>query len=214
MRRYWWLIPVLLLALWLAADFTLPSHSSLIQFDGHAVGRLEADMWRSYYEHHSVRLFGQLIELLRQQYHVPFWRSVLGAYYAAHAAIVFQRGTNRGEYERALPDLVRYYALIRRQSDVAFPVEQTARLELEWWIIHRQRNLHPPGDLEQSLAVLQAEIYQKPADRFTIHAQKRAEAMLLRDQHAETGGVSEADWWHIAELLDTSWSSLQTAVAH
>jgi hypothetical protein len=34
-----------------------------------------------------------------------------------------------------------------------------ARLELEWWIVHREVDDHPPGDLEAALAALAAELY-------------------------------------------------------
>ena len=170
-------------------------------------------MWRSYYGHSSVRLFGQLVEALREQYHLPFWRSCVGAYHAARAAVVFQAGHGRSEYERALPDLVDYYTLIRRGSDVAFPVDKAARLELEWWIVHRERAQHQQGDLDRALADLQAEIYQQPPARFENHARDRAEAMLLRDSRAEAGGVSDRDWTRIGALLDSSWVSLQAAVA-
>ncbi len=206
-------IPIVALAAWIVRDFTVQSRQSLRHFDGHAVGRLETDMWRSYYDHHSLRLFGELIELLREQYHLPFWRSVTGAYHAAHAAVIFQQGHNRAEYERALPDIESFYANIRRGSDVPFPVEETARLELEWWIVHRERERHQPGDLEHSLAALQAVVYQQPAADFSVHAKARAEAMLIRDSRAAAGTVSQADWRRIAELLDTSWVTLQTAVS-
>jgi hypothetical protein len=124
----------------------------LLRFDGHEVGRLETEMWRSYYGHQPVRLYLQMAELLRRQYHLPFWRACIGAYRASRSAVVFQRGHNRAEYEMALPDLVDYYAIIRRSSDVGFPVRTAARLELEWWIVHRERASHASGDLEQSLA--------------------------------------------------------------
>jgi hypothetical protein len=213
MARKWWLIPPVLLAAWIAEDLAIPRHSSLSRFDGHEVGRLETAMWRSYYEHHSVKLFGELVELLRDQYHLPFWRACLGACHAARAAVVFQRGRNRNDYELALPDVVSYYALIRRSSDISFPVEETARLELEWWIVHRERAHHPPGDLERSLAELQAAVYQRPPGVFAEHANARATAMLLRDSEAEAGGVSERDWSRIEALLVQSWTSVQTAVA-
>lgn len=213
MARRWWLIPIVLLAAWIVTDFAIAGSASLTRFNGHEVGRLETDMWRSYYEHRPVSLFGELVQVLRQQYHVPFWRACLGAYHAARAAVVFQRGCNRSEYELALPNLVSYYSLIRRASDVPFPVEKTARLDLEWWIIHRQRAQHPAGDLERSLARLQAEIYQRPENLFEQHAKARAEAMLLRDTRSESGGVSEKDWNRIGKLLDTSWVSLQRAVS-
>jgi hypothetical protein len=215
MRRKWRLITggaLALLAMWITADFAIPRRSSLIHFDGRRVGDLETAMWRSYYGHQPVRLFGQLTQLLREQYYVAFWRACAGAYDAARAAVVFQRGHNRAEYELALPSLVRYYALIRRDSDVPFPVEKTARLELEWWIIHRERAHHAPGDLERSLAALQAAIYSRPEEAFAAHAKARAEAMLLRDADASGGIVSERDWDRIQSLLEESWVSLQTAL--
>jgi hypothetical protein len=42
-------------------------------------------MWRSYYDHRPVKLFGELTELLRTPSGFPFWRSVPGAFYAARS---------------------------------------------------------------------------------------------------------------------------------
>jgi len=83
---------------------------------------------------------------------------------------------------------------------------------LEWWIIHRQRTEHKPGDLEKALAELQAEIYRVPLERMIEHGRLRAEAMTIRDTKAEAGAVSEADWARINELLKESWRSLAKAV--
>jgi hypothetical protein len=201
------------LTTWIVWDLVAPVHGNLHEFDAHAVARMETAMWRSYYDHHSLRLFAGLATLLRTQYHLPFWRSWLGAYHGARAAIVFQRGRERLEYERALPDLVAFYKLIRAASDVPFDVDRASRLELEWWIVHRQRASHAPGELERALAELQAEIYQEPAGRFGTHAQARAEAMVLRDARAEAGDMNDADWARIGAMLDTSWSALHSAVA-
>lgn len=213
MTRKCCLIAIVLLAIWIVTDFAVPRRSSLIHFDGQRVGKLETEMWRSYYGHQPVSLFAELVQLLREQYHVAFWRAGLGAYEAARAAVVFQRGRNRAEYELALPNLVNFYSIIRRDSDIAFSVTRAARLELERWIIHRERTQHSLGDLERSLAALQSEIYQRQESLFTAHAHARAEAMLLRDARAEAGGVSEQDWSRIHTLLDLSWVSLRTTAA-
>ena len=85
-------------------------------------------------------------------------------------------------------------------------------MELEWWIIHRQRAQHAPGDLDKALAELQAEIYQVPIERVMEHGRLRAEAMTIRDTKAENGGVTEADWARINELLKESWRLLAKAV--
>ena len=114
--------------------------------------------------------------------------------------------------EKALPDLVKFYAAIREMSDLPFNVQRAARLELEWWIIHRERERHSPSDLERALAELQAEIYQAPLDRVMEHGRLRAEAMNIRDTKAASGGVREEDWARIDELLRQSWRSLSQAV--
>jgi len=199
-------------ATWIAIDLWKPVSSDLRSFDPKAVARLDAEMWRSYYDREQLKLFNQLGFLLRQQYGIPFARSYVLAFHAAKAAVVFKDGNNRADYERALPDLITYYSAIRKISDTPFDVNRAAALELEWWIIHRERSRHPEGDLDRALANLAAEVYQLPADKFAEHARYRAEAMILRDDRAEAGDLSEADWGHINELLRHSWLSLWRAV--
>ncbi len=68
---------------------------------------------------------------------MAFWRASLAAWHAARAAVVFQRGHNHREYALALPDLTDYYSQLRRVSDIPFSVQTAARLELDWWMVHR-----------------------------------------------------------------------------
>src|SRR5437868_1644195 len=175
-----------------ANDLWGSGSTNLRQFDPDQVAALETQMWRSYYARERLSLYDQLTVLLRRQYHLPFLRSYVVAFHAAKAAFVFKDGNQRSDYERALPDLIDYYAALRRISSTPFDVDRAAHLELEWWIIHRQRASHAAGDLDNALAALAAEVYQTPAPRFAEHAKYRAEAMTLRDEHAEHEGVSEA----------------------
>lgn len=203
---------ILVLLLWVSYDLFAPRTAHLRAFNSDEVARLETGMWRSYYEKRRVRLFNQLSELLRTQYNMPLIRSNLVGYYAAHAAFVFKRGKGRADYELALPDLVKFYQAVRKMSDSSFDAERAARLELEWWIVHRERDKYGPGGLARSLAELQAEIYQIPTEQLSEHGRLRAEAMTIRDTKAESGGVSEQDWARIDELLRQSWRSLSEAV--
>lgn len=200
------------LTAWVGYDLFAPRQTSLREFDAGEVARLETAMWRSYYDKERLALFGQLAELLRKQYRLPLWRSHAVAYQAAKAAFVFKGGRGRSDYAQALPNLVNYYGAIREVSDIAFDVDRVAKLELEWWIIHRERNKYSRADLDRSLAELPAAIYQMPVEKFAEHARLRAEAMLLRDAKAEQGGVTEVDWQKIDELLQASWQSLYQAV--
>jgi hypothetical protein len=198
--------------LWIGWDLAVPSRHDLRDFDPAKVARLETAMWRSYYTRRPAALFMQLSEALRGQYGMPFWRSGLAALYAARAAVTFQKGHNRSEYARALPDLERYYGLIRRGSKSPFDVAGAAGQELEWWIVHRERAGRPAGDLERALAELQAGVYGRPAGDFSEHARARAEAMSIRDSTAAGGGTGEKDWMRIRALLESSWGSLHAAV--
>ena len=192
---------------WVAYDLYGPRSTSMRSFDPDEVARLETAMWRSYYARERVKLFTELSELLRTQYKMPYVRSNAVAYSAAKAAFVFKDGRSRDDYEKALPDLRSFYAEIRRVSDISFDVDRASQLELEWWIIHRK-----PGELDRALADLPAELYGVPAERLMEHATLRAQAMTIRDDKAEAGGVTEEDWAKIDELLHASWQSLWRAV--
>jgi hypothetical protein len=197
---------------WVAYDLYGPHTARLREFDADEVARLETAMWRSYYEKQRLQLFAQLSESLRSQYKMPLVRSNRVAYYAADAAFTFKKGKQRSDYEKALPALSKYYEALRKMSDIPFDVNRAAQLELEWWIVHRERAKHAPGDLSLALAELQAEIYRVPVEKLTEHANLRADAMTIRDTKAEQGGVTEADWAQIDDLLHRSWRSLKLAV--
>ncbi len=201
-----------LLVCWIAFDLKRTHATELRRFDPVEVARLETAMWRSYYERRRLRLFTELSELLRRQYGFSFWKSNRVAYSAARAAFVFKDGQSRADYERALPYLRDFYGAIREASDVSFDVERVARLELEWWIVHRERAKYKEGDLGRALAEAAAEIYRVPVERLSEHGRLRAEAMTIRDTRAEAGGVTQADWTRIDQLLHASWQSLHTAV--
>jgi hypothetical protein len=208
-------IIALVLALVIGAvlyDLFYPRQTRLREFDPDEVARLETAMWRSYYEKQQVRLFNQMTELLRTQYHMTPVKSNVVAYHAANAAFVFKEGKQRSDYERALPELITFYNYLHNMSDIDFDVYKVSKLELEWWIIHRERGKHPPGDLERALAELQAAIYNVPAERLLEHGRLRAAAMTIRDTKQEQGGVTEEDWAKINELLRQSWRSLANAV--
>ena len=193
-------------------DLYAPRQTNIRQFDPDEVARLDTAMWRSYYGRERLRLFLELGEVLRSQYRLPWVRSNAVAVKAAKAAFVFKDGKSRPDYEKALPDLVDFYSEIRAVSSTGFDVEKAAKLELEWWIVHRERERHDPNDLVVALAELAAEVYQQPVGDFMEHARLRAEAMTIRDTKAAAGGVSEEDWAEIDRLLHESWRSLHRAV--
>jgi hypothetical protein len=188
-----------------------PARVDIRAFDPDEVARLETAMWRSYYDRRRLPLFGQLVALLRGQFRLSPARSLALALLATRAAAVFQVRRDQADYQRALPYLERYYAAILAVSDTPFDAGRAARLELDWWIVHREtaEQARGPEALERALADLAAELYQLPAERLGVHAERRAEAMTIRDRRAqEPGGVAEADWDRIQSLLRLAWRAL------
>jgi hypothetical protein len=198
---------------WAAAELARPRRTDIRVFDPDEVARLERDMWRCYYDRRRLPLFGQLVSLLQGQFHLQPLRAVALAGLAARAAAVFQVGASHDDYRRALPYLERYYAAIRSVSEVPFDPRRAAGLELEWWIVHREVDDHPPGDLEAALAELAAELYQVPAERLWTHAARRAEAMTIRDRTSRREvGVLDDDWDRIEAVLWVAWNALADEV--
>jgi hypothetical protein len=200
------------LALWIGWDLFGPLRTDFRVFEPNEVARLDTAMWRSYYDRKPLVMFGQLAELMRKQFHFPLFRSYVVAARAARAAFVFKDGKDRGDYRRALPDLIAYYSAIEKSGVTPFDVQRTAELELEWWIVHRQRDRYTVRDLERVLAEAAAELYRVPVESMSEYARQRTEAMVIRDTKAKAGGVKEEDWARIEDHLQASWRSLSAAV--
>lgn len=223
-RRYVrWLGWSLLLALlvWVAVDVFVPRRHSIRQFDPAEVARLETAMWRSYYDKKPVLLFWQLAGGLRQQFHAPFWRSFGLAFQATRAAFTFKQGQSRADYKRAIPPLTDYYQSIQDLTVERFDVPKVAALELEWWIVHRERERYSYQDLADALVQTSAALYRQPAPAFRTYAQLRANAMRLCDEarpiqaEPELAGrrdATEANWQQIEQELAQAWGNLHRVV--
>jgi len=213
-RRLWlgMVVIVAALSIWAGLDLFGPHRADIRRFDPNAVAHLDTVMWRSYYDRRPRELFLQLAELMRLQFHFPLLRSNEAAAYAARAAFVFKDGHSRADYEKALPDLVKYFQAIREISQTSFDAQRAAQLELEWWIVHRERGKHADGDLPLALAVAASELYQVPADKLMEYGWYRTDAMKIRDTKAPAGGVTDNDWRQIETDLQAAWQSLAKAI--
>jgi hypothetical protein len=199
-----------LVAAWVIGDLLASRHESFREFDGAKLGRLDAGMWRSYYERRPAALFWQLTVSHREQFHTGFFRSFPIAYRAARAAFTFKDGRSREDYGRALPDLERYYGALNAIAAEPFDAKAAARDELEWWIIRREPGQYTTADWERYIARVASTIYHRPPETMAEYARLRVQAMVLRDERGET--ITEADWMTIREMLERGWAALATAV--
>lgn len=195
---------------WVVGDGLWSPRHDLRQFDGRRVGTDEAEMWRAYYERRPVRLFAILATSVRTQFHTSAVRGVVIAYHAAKAAFVFKDGRNRDDYEKALPDLTRYFAAIDAGATRHFDVSAATHDELEWWVIRREPQGHDTSDWSRLIAAVAGNLYHVPADSVRRYADLRVQAMVLRDERG--GAITDADWARIRALLIEAWSSLADQV--
>ncbi|MBI4481881.1 MAG: hypothetical protein HY652_03215 [Acidobacteria bacterium] len=204
---------MMLLSGWALLDLYGFWSSDVRTFDPRELALLEMGMWRAYYEHEPLRLYWLLVKKLRRQTHFPFLHANVNAYRAAKAATVFQEGSSRADYERVLPYLEAYYRAICRIGRLQSDPVRVARLELEWWIAHRERARLGEAALVQAIAASAAALYEVPAENLRDYARARAAAMLQRDRLAEThGAVTEAEWQEIGSKLLASYQGLAAAL--
>ena len=198
-------IVAILLVIGLALDLFAPIKRDFRSFDPVEVGKLDAGMWRSYYEHRPVKLFFQLSKLMRSQFHSPWFRSYMIAFYSAKAAYLFKNGHDRVDYTKVLPYLNAFYKQLESLSDRHFNFLLLAKTELEWWIIRRESDRHSPEDWKILLGNEGEIMYAVPANRFGTYAEQRVHAMLLRDGKGQI--MNEEDWAQISKICIAAWTS-------
>jgi hypothetical protein len=144
------------------------------------VGTLEQEAWAAYYYREWPRLGQLLLELIQGQFGLSAAQSVEAAVLATRAQVVFaERGAAGGEAEEYMRQ---FYALVRDPSGGQYDPERAAALELNWWVVHRNRAQYPDTTaLVDALAALSAEVYRLPVDAARPAAEHRALAMEASD---------------------------------
>ena len=92
----------------------------------------------------------------------------------------------------------RFYSLVAEELDLNLDVEHAARLEVEWWRLHR---LHQHGagvgreELISSLTELYSFVYDTTPEAMREAAHLRVEAMDLSDRWAAAGRARTIPFW-------------------
>jgi hypothetical protein len=194
-----------LAGLWLIT----PGESRFRTFDAASLGRAEASLWRSYYEHRTGDLALQLVSNESQSFGFSPWDSLWSGASAAQAARAFQTSKSRAEAQAALPALTRHFAIVARATHASFDPAQAAKLELEWWQVRRETDgIEPYVPL---VAAASAYLYGIDPHRLQTYARMRSEAMDLRD--ARGNHIAPEDWGRISALLEQAYGALRTEVA-
>jgi hypothetical protein len=116
----------------------------------------------------------------------------------------------------------RFYALVRLSYGEPRDVAEAARLEVDWWRAHRERQRQADGDelvdgaeLVEALTRLYAFLYREPEPEVRPAAVHRAQAMDISDQWNAEGRHADSPLLALEHAcLVRSYAALLAAVHH
>jgi hypothetical protein len=190
--------------------------SGPLTFDPVAVGNRETDAWAAYYRHEWGRFLVAAVGMVRAGFGMGTVKTLRGAWYVLRANQVWAPyPDNDPEAARTL--MRRFYTLIVADAGLTIDARTAARLEVEWWRVHREHQYDPEVSVDTLVSALQdlyAYVYSGPREAMLDAARYRVEAMDLSDKWVAAGRRAE-DPLLAAErrALVASHTALRDAVA-
>ncbi len=184
-------------------------------FDPVDLARLESAAWIGYYRREWFRVLAASVGLVRCGFALSWPKTLWGAWLVLRANQLWAPyPDNDPEGARIL--MTKFYALVGG-GDTEFDPRRAARLEVEWWRVHRDLqhgDSSNPAELGSAVAALYAYTYARPIADVRESGELRAEAMRLCDRWVEAGrDLGDARVPAIGRTLLRSYRSLRTAVA-
>jgi hypothetical protein len=185
-------------------------------FDPDAVGNAETDAWASYYRRDWLPFLRAAVGMVREGFGMDPLRTLLGAWYVLRANQKWAPYPNN-DPDSARDLMRRFYDLVRRSSDLQLDPERAARLEVEWWRLHREHQYGVIGEdepLVESLVALYSYVYDVDGDSVREAARQRVKAMEHSDAWVAAGcEPDDPRLEHERQALLASYRALRAAVS-
>jgi hypothetical protein len=182
-------------------------------FDPRKVAYYEKENWVAYYQRRWLRLLRVSVAMVREAFGLSFWQAVYGAYLVARAEMAAAPFPNN-DIPTAEAYMRRFYAFVKTIHGEDFDSEQAARLDVHWWVVHRQlfgQTENQP--LVDALTDLYAAVYGMEPQRVRLAAYHRAQAMVYSDRWVNEGKADGSPLLaQVEDELIKSYSALREAV--
>jgi Family of unknown function (DUF5995) len=159
----------------------------LRSFDPVKVADLEFRIWVGYYRRDWPGVLAHSVGLVRAGFGMSWPRTLYGAWLVLRGNQLWAPADNDPEAARRC--MRSFYSLVRAAYGEPRDVTEAARLEVEWWRVHRahQYGSDSAEALVNAVAELYAFLYRLPESEVRPAAAHRAEAMDLSDQWVSEG---------------------------
>lgn len=156
-------------------------------FDPAWVADLEFRAWVGYYRRDWAGVLRASVGLVRAGFGMSWPRTLHAAWLALRAIQLWAPADNDPDAARRC--MQRFYGLVRSVYGLPEDIAEAARLEVEWWRVHRehQHGLGPAGALVDAVTRQYAFLYQAPPSAVRPAAAYRVQAMDLSDRWVAEG---------------------------
>ena len=186
-----------------------PSNEPAFKFDPDRLAYLEAEGWRAYYDRRWPRFLGLLVAVCQEQFHIPFPKSLLAAYYAVRGAQAWAPVNHDARKAHAFYE--RFYRLAQPHAGLSFEPARVADLEMRYWDDHRRTaELDEKPELLETLVELHSALFGLPPDRARESAEWRTRAAATVDRITSRRSTDvPGDWGRLTEELRRCYRSVQ-----
>jgi Family of unknown function (DUF5995) len=156
-------------------------------FDPAWLADLEFRAWVGYYRRDWAGVLRASVGLVRAGFGMSWPRTLHAAWLALRAIQLWAPEDNDPDGARRC--LQRFYGLVRSVYGLPEDIAEAARLEVEWWRVHRehQHGLGPADALVDAVTRQYAFLYQAPPSAVRPAAAYRVQAMDLSDRWVAEG---------------------------
>jgi len=173
------------------------------------VAYFEAAGWRAYYDRKWLSMLRLIVGLCQEQFHIPFPRSLLAAYYTTRASLAWVPVDH--DERKVLTFLEKFYRIARHDSGLNYDPARVAVLELRYFDVHRRLTGNPEkGEFLQALIDLHSAIFDLSPEQVKESAEWRLRAANTVD--LITSNISndvDGDWAKLEEYLRRCYRSIQ-----
>lgn len=182
------------------------------QFSPNQIAHYEVEGWKAYYDRNWLRLLRLVVALVQAQFHIPFPVSLLAAYYVTRASAAWVPKDHDEAVIRG--NLEKFYRIARRHSGLDFDPRAVAKLEAEYWDVHRRLvGQSDKSAFVQAMTALHAAIFGLNAEQTRESAELRVEANNVLDTiTGRTSADPIRDWLQCEDLLRRCYGSLHTRI--